>query len=272
MGDAPGSSQFSSGPSVIGRVRRSPATSAAAMVLFVVLVALWIGAAATARVWYHSAPSGYAFPSRSHFYVWIALGVVGALLVLSSLVHRMWPACQRWLLVVTTACCGAVADLVLVHLVTDHTMATAPLGYNNSGEGAVAIVALGVAQPVLVGALALVLGRLLPSVPPERVPRARQRLSWSDLGSLAGMVLACGAFAAWSLNNGTTLIVDTSLIAGRSAVTNVGAWWPGLFAAMATLAIVAVACTRDVISRGDGRSEPVPPQASERGQSSAVGT
>jgi len=61
---------------------------------------------------------------------------------------------------------------------------------------------------------------------------------------LSGMVLGCGAFAAWSLQDGpTAMVVNTRLIAGTAWMTNAGAWWPGLFAAMLALTLV-VAGTR----------------------------
>jgi hypothetical protein len=53
------------------------------------------------------------------------------------------------------------------------------------------------------------------------------------------MVVCSTAFALWSIYDGTALVVNASLIAGVSWVTNVGAWWPGLFAAMVALTIVA---------------------------------
>jgi hypothetical protein len=34
-------------------------------------------AAVTAQVWYHSAPPGYVFSSRSGFYVWVGVGIAG---------------------------------------------------------------------------------------------------------------------------------------------------------------------------------------------------
>lgn len=269
MGDPADSPASAAEPSMMRRVRQSPGTSEATLLLFVIVAALWLEAAATAQVWYHSAPPSYRFPSRSAFYAWMALGVVGVLLVFGSLVHRVWPVRQRRLLVVIAACVDAAAEIVLVHLVTGHTMATAPLGFNNSGEAATAIVALGASQLMLVGALALVPGGLL-AADPGRDHWAWNRLSWSCLGGLVGMVLACGAFAAWSLCGGTALIVNTSLIAGRSAITNVGAWWPGLFAAMAVLMVVALVCTPGIFSRADVGSEPRPPPASVQTQLSGL--
>lgn len=257
MEDRSDSPDSTAEPSMMRRVRQSSGTNEATLFLFVVLAALWLEAAATAQVWDHSAPSGYRFPSRSAFYVWIALGVIGVLLVSGSLIQRVGPVRRRWGIVVI-ACLGAAGEIVLVHLVTGHAVATAPLGFNNSGEAATAIVVLGVSQLVLVGALALVLGRVL-ATGSGRAHWLRNRLSWSRPGGLVGMVLVCGAFAAWSLCDGTALIVNTSLLAGRSAITNVGAWWPGLFAAMAILTVVALVCTPGVFSRADVGSEPAPP-------------
>jgi hypothetical protein len=248
MGDESTSPELSSGPFLVGRVLKSTATGAVATLLFVVISALWIVAAATARVWYHSAPPGYEFPRRSGLYVWVVLAAVGALLAFGSLLQCVWPVLRRQPLVVIVACVGAAAEIVLVHLVTGHAMATAPLGFDDSGEGAAAIVALGVSQPVLVGALALILGRL-PTAGRRRVARDRQRSSWSYVGSLVGMVIACGALAAWSLYDRTAFVVDTSLIAGKSAVTNVGAWWPGLFAAVVALMVAGVVSVPAVVRK-----------------------
>jgi len=78
MGDPPGPpSQSAIISSLLSRIWHSPATSGAAMTLFVVLSALWLVAAVTAQVWYHSAPPGYVFSSRSGFYVWVGVGIAG---------------------------------------------------------------------------------------------------------------------------------------------------------------------------------------------------
>ena len=106
MGDPADSPASAAEPSMMRRVRQSPGTSEATLLLFVIVAALWLEAAATAQVWYHSAPPSYRFPSRSAFYAWMALGVVGVLLVFGSLVHRVWPVRQRRLLVVIAACVG----------------------------------------------------------------------------------------------------------------------------------------------------------------------
>jgi hypothetical protein len=254
-------------PSVLWRVRQWPGTNEAAQFLFVVLAAMWLEAAATAQVWEHSAPAGYRFPSRSSFYVWIALGVVGVLLAFGSLVGRVWPP-RRRRLVVVIACLGTAGEIVLAHLLTGHAVATAPLGFNNSGEAATAIVALAISQLALVGALSLVLGPVL-ATGSGRAHRLRDRPSWSRLSGPAGMVLACGAFAGWSLCDGTALIVNTSLIAGKSSITNVGAWWPGLFAAMVVLTVVALVCTPGIppsadVAAGLGPPSSVPRQPSGR--------
>jgi hypothetical protein len=76
---------------------------------------------------------------------------------------------------------------------------------------------------------------------------------------LGGMVLSCGAFAAWSLRDGSTpLLVNTRLIAGTAWITNVGAWWPGLFAAMLALTLVAAACAPGMTPTAEGKVQLVP--------------
>jgi|GEM_PF-3238326 hypothetical protein len=287
MGDTPGSpSQFVTRPSTLWRIRHSPATSEVAMILVVALSALWLVAAATAQVWYHSVapcirqacpPS----PSYTGLHVWLVIGTFGAVLALGSLalvaramggrrqgvssnLHRvLWG-------IVLAGCAGVLVEFVLVHLVTDHAMATAPLGFNNSGEGAAAIAVLAVAQPVLVGFLVLAWSRLLPTVGPEHARARRRRWSWFGPLGLVGMVITCGAFAAWSLRDGTTLIVNTTIIAGRSGVANVGAWWPGLFAAMAALTVVALACAPGIVLRTEGGAEPVVPSMSDERKAPAA--
>jgi len=290
MGDKPGSpSQFATRPSTFWRIRHSPATSGVAVMLFVVLSALWLVAAATAQVWNHSVapcirPACPPSPSYTGLHLWLVIGTVGAVLALGSLalvaramggrppgvpsnLHRV-----RWGIVLA-GCPGVLVELVLVHLVTDHAMATAPLGFNNSGEGAAAIAVLAVAQPVLVGVLALAWSRLLPTLGSEHARARRRQWSWFGLLGLVGMVTTCWAFAAWSLRDGTTLIVNTTIIAGRSGVSNVGAWWPGLFAAMAALTVVAVVCSPGIIWRTEGGAEPVLPAIGDgRKAPATVGT
>ena len=65
MSDRSGSqSEPVTGPPLFWRIRHAPATAMAAMALFLVLSCLWLVAAATAQVWYHSAPSNYVFASQ----------------------------------------------------------------------------------------------------------------------------------------------------------------------------------------------------------------
>jgi len=163
---------------------------------------------------------------------------------------------MRWG-VVLVACAGMFFELGLVYLVTAHSMATAPLGFNNSGEAGPAIAVLGFVQFGLVGALALPLSRLVPELGHEGALPRQQRCVWSGLLSSVGMTATCVALAVWSLKDGTVLVVDTSVIAGKSTVTNVGAWWPGLFAAMVALTVVAVAGVPGVIWRLKRARRPV---------------
>jgi hypothetical protein len=241
------------------RFRHSAATSVAAMMLFVVLATMWLVAAATAQVWYHSAPSGYQFASISAFYRWIDLGVAGVVLMFGSLVHRLWRFKPRPALAVLALCIGAAGELLIVLLVTRHAIETAPYGVD-SGEGAAAIATLGLAQVVLVGLLRLFLGRFA-QVGPEQPRGSHGRFRWSGLLCIVGMVITCGAFAAWSLCDGTTLIVRTSLIAGEPRMTNVGAWWPGLFAAMVTLMVITAICTPGIFSRTKRDAGPIVPSS-----------
>jgi hypothetical protein len=154
---------------------------------------------------------------------------------------------------------GALAEVIVVLLVTHVAIVTAPLGFENSGEAGAAVGILGVAQPALAGALALVWGRLLRLDPGEPRPGTCQILPWMAMLGLGGMVLSCGAFAAWSLLDGTTaLLVNTKLIAGTAWMTNAGAWWPGLFAAMLALTLVAAACAPGMTPAAEGKVPHVP--------------
>ncbi len=148
---------------MLWRIRHSAAPSAAAMLLFLVLSGLWLVAAGTAQIWYHSAPPGYVFASGDGFYVWFGIGISGALLTLVSLLQILpngapgadsVPSHKRGMAiwVVLAGCIGAAGELLVVTIVTRHSIATAPFGAD-SGEGAAAIAALGLAQIVLVGLL-----------------------------------------------------------------------------------------------------------------------
>jgi hypothetical protein len=161
--------------------------------------------------------------------------------------------------------------VAIVIIVTHLAIATAPLGVW-SGEGAMAVAVLAVAQVVLVAFLAPFVGRFFRFVP-QHDRGAPAGLQWSGPLGLVGMVVTCVAFAAWSLHDGNALIVNTALIAGRSEITNVGAWWPGLFAAMAALTVVAITCAPGISWRAKGGAEPVPPSMSdEHTAPTAVGT
>ena len=238
MEDAPRPPAQSAPRALLWRIGHSPAIGAAAMMMFLVLAALWLAAALTAQVWYHSAPPGYVFSSLSTFYVWVAAGIAGAVLTLGSLAQRLWRLKQRPVSLVLTACLAVPAELGVVLLVTHHAIVTAPYGVD-SGEGVVAIAILVVAQLLLLGAVAASLARFA-RLDDERALGSRGRLQWSGLLGTVGMVITCAAFAVWSLHDGTTLLVSTGLIAGEQTVSNVGAWWPGLFAAMAALTVMTV--------------------------------
>jgi hypothetical protein len=252
------------------------------MVLFLVVSALWLVAAGTAQAGVEIQPCIRRAcpqpPSYASLHVWLLLGIAGAVLTLASFVlvarravgerptvgtaHQVRRA-------VMTGFAGAVAEVLVVFLVTQVAIITAPLGFENSGETAAPIGILGVAQPALAGALALVWGGLLRVSPGKPRPSARRIRPWSAVLGLGGMVLGCGAFAAWSLRAGTTpLVVNTSLIGGPAWTTNVGAWWPGLFAAMLALTLVAAACAPGMTSTAEGKVPRVP-SASDRTASPA---
>jgi hypothetical protein len=261
-------------PAPLWRIRHSPAPSAAAMVLFVVVSALWLVAAGTARPAVISQPGclpGRACPQPPSYVslpVWLLLGLVGAVLTLASFVlvarravgeRREVGSARKVRLAVVTVVAGAVAEVLVVYLVTHVAIVTAPLGFEYSGETAAPIGMLGVAQLALAGALALVWGRLLRLSPGQPRLNARRIRSWTAVLGLGGMVLGCGAFAAWSLRAGTIpLVVNTRLIGGPAWVTNVGAWWPGLFAAMVALLLAAAVCAPGMTSTTDGKVPRVP--------------
>lgn len=274
--------QLTTGLALIRRIRYSPAPGAAAMILFLTVSALWLVAAATAQVGVESAPGCFRPvcpqpPSYTGFHVWLLIGTAGAVLTLASFAlvardavrnrpgvgpgHRVHRA-------VVAGFAGALAEVAVVLLVTHVAIVTAPLGFENSGEAGVAIGILAAAQPVLAGALALVWGRLLrpspgkPS-PGEPSPGTHRTGAWRAVAGLGGMVLACAAFAAWSLRDGTTFLVHTRLIAGTATIANAGAWWPGLFAAMAALMLVAAACAPGLTATSRGNI-PRAPSASDR--------
>ena len=258
----------------IWRMRRSPAASAAAMVLFVVVSALWLVGAGTARPAVISHPGclpGRACPqppSYASLHVWLLLGIAGAVLMLASFVlvarravgeRREVGTARKVRLAVVTVVAGAVVEVLVVYLVTHIAIVTAPLGFEYSGETAAPILILGVAHLALVGALALVLGGLLRLSPGQPRPNAGRIRPWTAVLGLGGMVVGCGAFAAWSLRAGTIpLVVNTRLIGGPAWVTNAGAWWPGLFAAMVALLLAAAVCAPGMTSTTDGKVPRVP--------------
>jgi hypothetical protein len=272
-----------SGHSWLWRIRHSPATGGAALVLFLAVSALWLVAAGTAGAAVESQPCGSRGCPQPASYtgvqVCLLIGVAGAVLTVAScvvLVRRELAGrgkAGRARLVRRTAAAGfagVLAELLVVFVVTHVAMVTAGPGFEYSGEAGTAIGTLGVAQLALGVALALAWGRLLRLSPAERRPAMHRIRPWAAIVGLAGMVLGSGAFAAWSLQAGTTpLVVNARLIAGAPLVTNVGAWWPGLFAAMVALTLLAAAGAPGMTSRAEG-TVPRPPSASGHAASAAV--
>jgi hypothetical protein len=110
-----------------------------------------------------------------------------------------------------------------------------------AGTGAASVIAvLVVAQPVLVGAVALA-SSAFPGVRPEHLSEGRHR-SWLALLGLVGMVITCGAMAAWMVN---VLVVSRGWLPAR---------WPGELIAMAVLTGIAVVCAPGIIRRAEGRA------------------
>ena len=269
MGDSSSSlPQPATGPGPLWRIRHSPAASAAAMILFVVVSALWLVAAGTAKAAVISQPPCIRRPcspppSYASLDVWLLLGIAGAVLVVASfaLVTRRAVgelpkvgAARSVRRALVTCFAGAVLEVLVVFLGTHVAIVTAPLGFEYSGETAAPIGILGVAQLALAGALALGWGRLLSVSPARPHPSARRLRPWSAVLGLGGMVLGCGAFAAWSLRAGTIpLVVSTRSIGGPAWTTNVGAWWPGLFAAMVALILLAAVCAPGMTSAAEGK-------------------
>ena len=261
--------QPAANPGLLWRIRHSSATGGAAMVLFLAVSALWLVAAGTAQGAVESQPPCLRPPcaqppSYASLRVWLLLGMAGAVLTLASLVlvvrgaaggRGTVGAARQVRLVAVTGLAGAVAEVIVVLLVTHVAIATAPLGFENSGEAGAAIAVLGAAQPLLAGALALPWGRFLRVSPRPSTHRTRP---WRAILGLGGMALNCAAFAAWSVRDGTAMLVHTRLIAGTALITNAGAWWPGLFAAMAALTLVAAACAPGMTATAAGKVPPVP--------------
>jgi hypothetical protein len=149
--------------------------------------------------------------------------------------------------------------VIVVLLVTHVAIVTAPLGFENSGEAGTAIVVLAVAQPALACALAVMWDRFLRLRPGTPRPGTHRGRPWAAVIGLSGMVLSCGAFAAWSLQDGPApMVINTGLIAGTAWMTNAGAWWPGLFAAMLALTLVAAGCAPGMAPAPEGEVPQVP--------------
>jgi hypothetical protein len=190
------------------------------MVLFVVLAGL-LAAGADAN---HGALS-----------IWYRVGVAGIVLTLGSLIYLLSPVIHKrgrsepqrprgvqpiftmlatCILALFAFCIAGLFELLLVVA---------------AGTGAASVIAvLVVAQPVLVGAVALA-SSASPGVRPEHFPVKRRR-SWFGLLGLVGMVITCGAMAAWMVN-----------------VLWLPARWPGVLIAMAILTGTAVVCAPGII-------------------------
>src|SRR5271166_958310 len=115
MGQRPPDS--ASSPSTLWRIRYSPATSGAAVILFLVLSALWL-----------------ASSIRGGQSVWHAIGIVGLVLTLVSLVSFLWSFTHRRGEVRTAShggmtalaiCIGVFVELILGLLVLSPTFAVA---------------------------------------------------------------------------------------------------------------------------------------------------
>jgi hypothetical protein len=240
--------------------------------LFLVVTVLWLVAADTAQATVKSQPPCLRPPcpqppTYASFRVWLLLGIAGAVLTLASFVLVARSAVRerpgagsarrvRWAVVVGAA--GVLAEMIVVLLVTHVAIVNAPLGFENSGEAGAAVEILAAAQPVLAGALALVWARLLRVGPVEPRPGSPRTRAWRAMAGLGGMALICAAFAAWSIRDGNTLLVHARLIAGAPLITNSGAWWPGLFAAMVALTLTAAACAPGLTATADDRLPPAP--------------
>jgi hypothetical protein len=264
------------------RIWHSATGTAAAMVLFLVVSALWLVAAGTARASVESQPPCLRppcpQPSYASLHVWLWLGIAGAVLILASLVlvarsavgqRREAGAARLVRRAAAVGLAGVLAEVIVVLLVTHVAIVTAPLGFENSGEAGAAVAILGVAQIPLAGALALAWARLLPVSAGESGPAAHLFRPGRAIVGLGGMVVCCAAFAAWSLRDGTIgVLLNATLIAGTARITNVDAWWPGLLAAMVALISVAAACAPGVTSHAVGKV-PRAPSASENAASPA---
>ena len=213
-------------------IRWSPTVSEATMVLFVVLAGLSL-AVATAN---HGALS-----------IWYRVGIAGIVLTLGSLICLLWPVIHKrgrsepqrprgvqpiftmlatCILALFALCIAGLFELLLVVA---------------AGTGAASVIAvLVVAQPVLVGAVALA-SSAFPGVRSEHLSQGRRR-SWFALLGLVGMVITCGTMAAWMVN---VLVVSGGWLPAR---------WPGVLIAMAVLTGTAVVCAPGIIRRAEGRA------------------
>jgi hypothetical protein len=265
------------GATRLRRIWHSPTGTAAAMVLFLVVSALWLVAAGTARTPDFSQPPCLRpcmpqFPSAGNVRVWIWLGITGAVLIVASLVllarggvglRREVGTARLVSRAAAAGLAGILAEVVVILVVTHVAIVMAPLGAENSGEIGAAIAVLGVLQLPLAVGLAVAWRRLRIVGAGESEPATHRFSPVRAILGLGGMVLSCAAFAVWSLRNGPPgVVINAQLIAGTPHLVNVGAWWPGLFAAMVALILLAAASAPGVTSRAV-RRVPRAPSASD---------
>ena len=232
MGDA-SLAQPTPTQSPLWRLRHSPAVSEAAMALFVVLSSLSIVVAGS---------------SPGVFSVWHSLGIVGIVLIGASLLvslvtHRESKGVERQrhprvaplTFTLVAVCIAALMELVLVLRVTQPPVAAVSALFG--GRLGTPVLEIAVAQPLLVGVVALAWSRLSPAPHFEYDPATRR--SWFGLLGISGMVVTSGAFAAW--------LINTIVVSGRP--WNVGTRFQGLLLAMVVLAAMALVCAPGIIWR-----------------------
>jgi len=219
-----------SGHSWLWHIRHSPATGGAALVLFLAVSALWLVAAGTAHAAIESQPCGWGGCPQPPSYT----------------------SLHVWLLLgIAGAVLTVVSFVLLVRRVVGERRKAGtapPPPWHWCGEG--------------------FCGSARQSAVPVGAGFGHgQRWSASVAWCLAVERSAPGA---WSLEPGTIpLVVNAKLIAGAPWVTNVGAWWPGLFAAMVALTLLAAAGAPGMTSRAEDMA-PFPPSASDRAASPAA--
>ncbi len=250
---------------MLQRTRRSSLGAPLAMTLFLALSGYWLEVAATARRVVVAGGGG----GRSLIPSVVAVcgGVAGDVLVLAALVGTITATTgdsafsdsalrtKRTLALGLSALVGAVIDLGLAAIVTRDAIASAPKGVY-SGEGVAAIAILAVAQVGIVG-LALLISQVLQNQTGVSHPRPRVS-DWVRSFSTGGMALTCLSFAAWALVSGHGLSVSPTWITGRPFMTNTGAWWPGLFSAMAMLYLIVFFSAPGLPSTADSSRADLP--------------